>query len=86
MNDKQAADWTTFHLGEVCMKIGSGATPRGGSSVYLDQGDVGLIRSQNVYNDGFHHDGLVYLTEEHAEELANVEVLEGDILLNITGD
>jgi type I restriction enzyme S subunit len=81
-----AGEWTTFRLGDVCSKIGSGATPRGGSSVYLDHGDVTLIRSQNIYNDGFHHDGITYLTEEHAGELANVEVAEHDVLLNITGD
>ena len=81
-----AGEWTTFRLGDVCTKIGSGVTPRGGSSVYLDQGDVALIRSQNIYNRGFHHDGLVYLAEKHADELANVEVAEYDVLLNITGD
>ncbi|MBX3408119.1 MAG: restriction endonuclease subunit S [Phycisphaeraceae bacterium] len=79
-------DWTTFRLGNVCSKIGSGATPRGGGSVYLAAGDVALIRSQNVYNGGFHHDGLAYLTETHAEELENVAVKAGDVLLNITGD
>jgi len=81
-----AGEWTTFRLGDVCSKIGSGATPRGGSSVYLEQGDMALIRSQNIYNDGFHHHGITYLTEEHAAELANVEVAEHDVLLNITGD
>jgi type I restriction enzyme S subunit len=81
-----AGEWITFRLGDVCTKIGSGATPRGGSSVYLDRGDVALIRSQNVYNHGFHHNGLVYLTKKHANDLANVEVAESDLLLNITGD
>lgn len=81
-----AGEWTTFRLRDVCSKIGSGATPRGGSSVYLEQGDVALIRSQNVYNDGFRHDGIVFLDDEHAEQLSNVEVDKGDILLNITGD
>jgi len=28
----------------------------------------------------------VYLTEQHANELVNVEVVQGDVLLNITGD
>jgi len=81
-----AGEWRSLRLGSMCSKIGSGATPRGGSNVYLDHGRVTLIRSQNVYNDGFHRDGLTYITEEHAAELSNVEVLEGDILLNITGD
>jgi type I restriction enzyme, S subunit len=81
-----AGEWRPIHLGEVCTKIGSGATPRGGSDVYLASGPYALIRSQNVYNDGFHHDGLAYIGEQHAHELDNVEVFEGDVLLNITGD
>lgn len=81
-----AHDWQEVVLGGVCLKIGSGATPRGGKSVYLDEGEYTLIRSQNVYNDGFHHDGLAYITEQHAEQLKNVAVEEGDVLLNITGD
>jgi type I restriction enzyme S subunit len=52
----------------------------------LARGQFALIRSQNVYNDGFHHDGLAYIGEQHAAELANVEVLSADVLLNITGD
>ncbi len=79
-------EWVSIRLGEVCTKIGSGATPRGGSGVYLDSGLYSLIRSQNVYNDGFHSDGLAFIGEEHATELSNVEVLPGDVLLNITGD
>lgn len=75
-----------FTLRKVCKKIGSGATPRGGSDVYLSQGEIALIRSQNVYNDGFKRDGLAYITKEHAEELSNVEIEPDDILLNITGD
>lgn len=78
-----------FHeveLGPLCSKIGSGATPRGGEKVYLDKGDVALIRSQNVHNDGFKLDGLVYIAEEHSNQLANVTVEARDVLLNITGD
>ena len=81
-----AGEWTTFRLGEVCTKIGSGATPRGGSDVYLNSGHYTLIRSQNVYNEGFHHDGLAFIDEKHAAELSNVEVKTSDVLLNITGD
>lgn len=78
--------FTTEKLGPLCSKIGSGATPRGGSKVYLDKGDIALIRSQNVYNDGFNREGLVYITVEHAEKLSNVTVKHEDVLLNITGD
>jgi len=52
----------------------------------LESGPYTLIRSQNVYNDGFHHEGLAYIGEGHAAELENVEVLKDDVLLNITGD
>lgn len=76
---------TSHRLGSVCTKIGSGATPRGGSDVYLPDG-VALIRSQNVFNEGFRRDGLAYIGESHAVELAGVEVQAGDVLLNITGD
>ena len=34
------SDWTTLRLGEVCSKIGSGATPRGGGDVYLNSGPL----------------------------------------------
>ncbi len=81
-----ACEWSPIRLGEACTKIGSGATPRGGSEVYLETGPFALIRSQNIHNDGFHHDGLAYISEEQARELSNVEVLRDDVLLNITGD
>ena len=80
------SEWPVVRLGDYCLKIGSGATPRGGKSVYLDAGETTLIRSQNIYNDGFTADGLVYITKSAADKLNNVEVLAGDILLNITGD
>jgi len=79
-------EWVPIRLGDICTKIGSGATPRGGSEVYVESGPYALIRSQNIYNDGFHRDGLAYIDDQHATELANVEVLAGDVLLNITGD
>ena len=80
-----AGEQRTIRLGDVCDKIGSGATPRGGGDVYIPQG-ISLIRSQNIYNYEFHRDGLAYITEDHAKELSNVEILPKDVLLNITGD
>ena len=79
-------EWRAVTLGDVCTKIGSGATPRGGKEVYLEDGPYALIRSQNVYNTGFAHDGLAFISDEHAESLSNVEVMQDDVLLNITGD
>ncbi len=78
--------WRSMNLGEVCTKIGSGATPRGGKKKYLQKGPFALIRSQNVYNDGFHREGLAFISDGQADDLRNVEVLQEDVLLNITGD
>ena len=74
-----------IRLVEACLKIGSGATPRGGKNVYCEKG-ISLIRSQNVLDFDFSENGLVYINEEQASKLNNVEVMEGDVLLNITGD
>ncbi|WP_432740886.1 restriction endonuclease subunit S [Methylobacter sp. G7] len=81
-----SADWPVVRLGDFCAKVGSGSTPNGGANVYIEQGDICLIRSQNVHNDGFKPNGLVYITQESADKLKNVVVEENDILLNITGD
>ena len=72
-------------LADICTKIGSGATPRGGKEAYCDQG-ISLVRSQNVLDFAFSHDGLAFINNEQATKLSNVEVLDGDVLLNITGD
>jgi len=77
--------WKTFKLKDVCTKIGSGATPRGGKETYITEG-ISLIRSQNVLDFCFSDDGLAYISEEQAEQLSNVRVNAEDVLLNITGD
>ena len=74
-----------YKLKDICLKIGSGATPRGGKEAYCDEG-ISLIRSQNVLDLTFSHDGLAHINEKQAEKLSNVEVKSQDILLNITGD
>ncbi|MGC6519171.1 MAG: restriction endonuclease subunit S [Candidatus Puniceispirillaceae bacterium] len=73
-------------LSECCIKIGSGATPRGGKESYLESGPFSLIRSQNVHNNLFLRSGLAFISEEQARQLQNVEVKSDDVLLNITGD
>jgi type I restriction enzyme S subunit len=79
--------WKVKDLGSFCTKIGSGATPRGGSEVYLDSRlSHALIRSQNVFDRHFDTSGLAFITEAHASELRKAEVRSGDVLLNITGD
>src|SRR6266404_6182999 len=76
--------WTFVKLEEITSKVGSGATPRGGSRSYQRVG-IPLIRSMNVRFEGFTADGLVFLNLEQAESLKHVTVEPGDVLLNITG-
>lgn len=79
------SEWRKYRLGDLCSKIGSGATPRGGGESYKEFG-ISLIRSQNVLDFQFSYNGLAFIDENQAYELRNVTVQEGDILLNITGD
>jgi type I restriction enzyme S subunit len=74
-----------YKLTTLCSKIGSGATPRGGDAVYKSHG-ISLIRSQNILDFTFSTNGLAFIDEEQAKELANVELKARDVLLNITGD
>ena len=75
----------TVLLKDICTKIGSGATPKGGKEAYQG-GEYTLIRSQNVLDFSFLFDGLVKINTLQAERLKNVEILPDDVLLNITGD
>jgi type I restriction enzyme S subunit len=76
--------WRWVSLRDITDKIGSGATPTGGSQVYVDAG-VSLIRSQNVYDSRFVWDGLARIGPEHARDLNSVTVRPTDVLINITG-
>ena len=78
--------WKTVKLQDCCIKIGSGATPRGGKEAYLDDGPYALIRSQNILDFFFSYSGLAFIDKAQADQLSNVEVKENDVLLNITGD
>src|SRR5579885_3689643 len=77
--------WSVRPLGTMCSKIGSGATPKGGSAKYHSSG-VAFIRSQNVFDHHFSDVGLVFIDEVEAKKLVNVTVQSQDVLLNITGD
>ena len=70
---------------DICTKIGSGATPKGGKEAYCEEG-ITLIRSQNVLDFSFSENGLAYINDEQADRLKNVIVEDRDVLINITGD
>jgi type I restriction enzyme S subunit len=79
------SEWKDYKLRDLTSKIGSGATPRGGSNSYIASG-ISLIRSQNVLDFKFSESGLAFIDDDQANELKNVKVAGNDILLNITGD
>lgn len=85
MADRISSPWPTVPLKDVTTKVGSGATPRGGKEVYRDTGTA-FIRSQNIYDNQFSFGGLARISDEAAEALRGVEVLPGDVLINITGE
>lgn len=76
------SSWKWVKLNDLCEKIGSGSTPSGGRNIYKEKG-IKFLRSQNVYNDGIHYEGIVYISEELNKKGSIVKAK--DILLNITG-
>ena len=79
-------NWRWVRLNDICSKITSGNTPAGGSKggAYVAEGNC-FFREQNIYNDGIHYDGMVYINDELLATRENSTVLPQDILLNITG-
>ena len=77
-------DWEQRKLGNITVKIGSGKTPLGGKSAYVETG-IPLIRSQNVNGDKVDFADIVYIDEATDELMANSRVYTNDVLLNITG-
>ena len=76
--------WRMGTLGEVCSKLGSGATPKGGKESYCQDG-ISLIRSTNVLDYRFLYEDLAKINEVQAKALEGVTVESKDVLFNITG-
>jgi len=76
--------WKKEKIKNICQKIGSGSTPTGGKESYFDSG-ISLIRSTNVFDYNFSFEDLAFINDAQANKLKNVEVVENDILFNITG-
>jgi type I restriction enzyme S subunit len=76
--------WRWVRLGDHVTKVGSGLTPLGGHTTYVQTG-IPLIRSQNVHMNHFVRDGLVFISHEQDAEMEGTRVAPRDILLNITG-
>lgn len=76
--------WEVAKLNYFVSKVGSGSTPTGGSTIYVNSG-VKFLRSQNVHFEGLNLSDVVYITKKIDEEMKGTRVYVGDVLLNITG-
>lgn len=76
--------WSLKKIKHITKKIGSGITPLGGGSGYLDEG-IPLLRSQNIHFDKIDLDGVARISEKTHMSMTNSQVKCGDVLLNITG-
>ena len=77
-------DWDLEKLNKNVLKVGSGVTPKGGSSVYLMEG-IPLIRSQNVLYGKLQLNGVACIDELQYKKMKNSQLQENDVLLNISG-
>ena len=76
--------WGLVRIKDVTNKIGSGVTPKGGSSVYVDEG-ITFLRSPNVYDDGLRLDDVSNIDIETHSKMRNSQLKPFDVLINITG-
>lgn len=76
---------TIVRMGDYTKLISSGSTPLGGSQVYLKNGPVLFIRSQNVQMNRLDLGEPAYISEEIDADMSRTRVRKGDVLLNITG-
>ena len=76
--------WEVKKIKHVTTKIGSGVTPSGGGTTYLDSG-IPLLRSQNILFGKIELEGVAYISDKTHDSMNNSQVRKGDVLLNITG-
>ncbi len=76
--------WEVRRLGFLATKFGSGITPRGGATVYQEDG-IPFLRSQNIHFDGLRIQNVARIAPSLHRELSGSHVEPGDVLLNITG-
>ncbi len=77
-------EWEWSELGIHTDFVGAGSTPKGGRSIYVNNG-VPFIRSQNVLNYSLNLDDIAYITDAINEKMSRTKTQINDVLLNITG-
>lgn len=77
-------EWRFSELAPMTKKVGSGVTPRGGDTNYKNSGRP-FLRSQNVGWGALILGDVAHIDEETHQNMIGTELIEGDVLLNITG-
>ncbi len=77
-------DWGIGQIGNLTVKVGSGITPTGGAKTYKSYGRP-FVRSQNVGWGELYLNELAYIDEATHAKFQSTEIMESDVLLNITG-
>jgi type I restriction enzyme, S subunit len=81
---RNRSQWSSETIGRRTLKVGSGATPRGGEANYKVDGRP-FVRSQNVGWGRLILDDIVFIDEGTHLACISTEIASGDVLLNITG-
>jgi type I restriction enzyme S subunit len=81
---RDAPEWENRELGPLTNKVGSGITPLGGDKTYKTSGRP-FTRSQNVGWGELLLDDIAFIDEETHASFDGTEIMESDVLLNITG-
>lgn len=76
--------WDVKRLKHLSLKIGSGITPSGGATTYLDEG-IPLLRSQNILFNKIDLSTVAFISPRVHDVMSNSKVKKYDVLLNITG-
>ena len=84
LNNSIPPEWILASINQLAKFIGSGITPKGGKKNYLLKG-VPFIRSQNVYPEGLILNDIVFVSSEQHNKMKRTHIMDGDVLLNITG-
>lgn len=81
---KNTKGWQVKRLEELSIQINSGNTPKGGSSIYVDEG-IAFFRSQNVWKDRLEMEDIVYISNDIHVTMKRSSLKNGDILMTKTG-
>ncbi|GAB3228073.1 restriction endonuclease subunit S [Pseudaeromonas pectinilytica] len=71
-------DWEIYLIDDYTVKVGSGKTPTGGASVYVDSGRP-FVRSQNVGWGKLDLSDVAYITEMVHSTFLGSEIKDGDV-------